>query len=123
MTDFKKTNWIYVVCAIFFLTLAIVVFTAPIRGQVITMDTTYLGPADSTYRLFVLHHKPDSIDTNHIVEFGFERYGLGWKARLENDSMVFIYTEDPNFAYDVNRDGQVNVGDAVAIIGKVFRKQ
>lgn len=120
MTDKNKTYWIYVVCTILALVFYLLVTTAPIRGQVLTMDTTYLNVGDSTYQIFILHHKPDSIDTNHIIEFGYERYGLGWKAKLENDSMVFIYTEDPNFRYDVNRDGQINIGDAVAMIRKVF---
>ncbi len=116
----KQEKRLLVAVVVFFVIVLSLFFSSFSNSQVLVFDTTYLDVGDSTYQIFILHHKPDSIDTNHIIEFGYERYGLGWKARLENDSMVFIYTEDPDFRRDVNRDGQVNIGDIVALIRWIF---
>ncbi len=108
-----------------FFVITLILISAACQAQV-TGDTTILSDRDSTYTIWLLYHAPDSIGSNHLIEFGYERLGMGWVARTtaadSNDPglPVFIYMEDPKYRYDVNRDGRVNIGDLVFLVIHIF---
>ena len=99
---------------------------APLCSAQVTEDTIIISHRDSSYTLHVLYVAPDSLDSNHVIEFGYDHLGLGWITRAvmpDSDGVAiptFIYMEDPKYRYDVNRDGKVNIGDVVWLIKYIF---
>ncbi|MHC4649066.1 MAG: dockerin type I domain-containing protein [Planctomycetota bacterium] len=100
-----------------------------------TFDSVLVSHADSSYKLYILTHSPDSLDSNYITGFGYEKGDHGWTMvsheSIVTDSMgynyygppTFTYTEDPTYRYDVNRDGQVDIGDVVILIRYIWPRE
>lgn len=98
----------------------------------VRFDSVLVSYPDAGYKIYIITHSPDSIDTNHMIGFGYQKGEHGWLVMSDTVSVVdslgnvlilppmFIYTETPNLRFDVNRDGQANVGDIVVLVKYVW---